>query len=141
MDLIRLWLLGYIKPARMVDEPATKPAPQWGLFAQLVRSLLDALLLYLPLSLLGFVPPMPSFLPLFPTEHYFRTLVWLAPIVLIAELLLQAAVTHTVIRLTGRPSDFDRIVNIMGMPGLVVGAFAAAQRPGEPPGGLAGATE
>jgi hypothetical protein len=107
----------------MVDELQSKPAPHWGLLAQLVRSLLDAILLYLPLSLMGLVPPMPSNLSAFPTEGYYGTLVWLAPIVLMAELLMQAAVAHVVIRLTGRRSDFDQIVNIGGMAALVVGAF------------------
>jgi hypothetical protein len=40
-----------------------------------------------------------------------------------AEMLMQAAVIHVVIRLTGRPGNFDQLVNIMGMAALVVGAF------------------
>jgi len=122
MSFFRLWILGYINPVKMVDELQAKPAPHWGLFAQLVRALLDAFLLYLPLSLLGMVPPTPSNLSLFPTEQYYGTLVWLSPIVLIAELLMQAAVIHVVIRLSGRHSSFDQVVNIIGMAALVVGA-------------------
>jgi hypothetical protein len=122
MSFLRTWLLGYINPIKLVDELRTKPAPQWGLLGQLVRALLDSLLLYLPLSLMGLIPPTPSHLSFLPTEHYYASLVWLGPIVLIAEMLMQAAVIHIVLRLTGRRSDFDQIVNISGMTALVVGA-------------------
>jgi hypothetical protein len=121
MSFVRLWFLGYISPVRLVDELRTKPAPHWGLLAELVRALLDSFLLYLPLALMGLVPPTPSHLSFLSTERYYAALIWLAPIVLMAELLMQAAVTHTVIRLTGRRSDFDQIVNICGMAALVVG--------------------
>jgi hypothetical protein len=123
MSFTRLWFLGYINPVRLIDELRTKPAPQWGLLAQLVRALLDSFLLYLPLALMGLVPPTPSNLSFLPTEHYYAALIGLAPVVLIAEQLMQAAVIHVVIRLTGRQSSFDQIVNIAGMAALVVGAF------------------
>jgi hypothetical protein len=126
MSFFRLWLLGYYNPAKMIEELRSKPAPQWGLLAQLVRALLDSFLLYLPLSLMGLVPPTPSNLSFLPTEHYYAALIWLAPVVLIAEQLMQAAVMHVVIRLTGRPSNFDQIVNIVGMAALVVGAVVLA---------------
>jgi hypothetical protein len=122
MSFMRLWLLGYLRPIKMVKELQMKPAPHWGLLAQLVRSLLDALLLYLPLSLMGQIPPTPSHLSLFPTERYYGTLVWLAPLVLMSVLLMQAAVMHIVIRLLGRKSDFDQVINITGMAALVVGS-------------------
>ena len=123
MSFFRVWFLGYTNPAKMIEALRSKPAPHWGLLAQLVRALLDSFLLYLPLSLMGRVPPTPSHLSFLPTEQYYAALIWLGPIVLIAEQLMQAAVIHVVIRLTGRPSNFDQIVNIVGMSALVVGAF------------------
>ena len=123
MSFFRVWFLGYTNPAKMIEALRSKPAPHWGLLAQLVRALLDSFLLYLPLSLMGRVPPTPSHLSFLPTEQYYAALIWLAPVVLIAEQLMQAAVIHVVIRLTGRPSNFDQIVNIVGMSALVVGAF------------------
>jgi hypothetical protein len=123
MSFIRLWFLGYTNPVKLVDELRTKPAPHWGLLAQLIRALLDSFLLYLPLSLMGRVPPTPSNLAILPTEHYYASLIWLGPIVLMAEMLMQAVVIHVIIRLTGRQGNFDQVVNIMGMAALVVGAF------------------
>lgn len=123
MSLIRLWFLGYINPVRMIDALRAEPAPQLGLLAQLVRSLLDSFLLYLPLSLMGWVPPTPSNITFLPTEGYYSTLIWLTPLVLITVLLVQASLIHVVIRLSGRRSEFDQVVNIVGMSALVVGAF------------------
>jgi hypothetical protein len=123
VSFIRVWLLGYVNPAKLVDVLRSKPAPHWGLLAQLIRALLDSLLLYLPLALMGRVPSTPSNLSFLPTESYYRALIWLSPIVLIAELLMIAAFIHTLIRLSGRRSDFDSVVNISGMAALVVGAF------------------
>lgn len=123
MNFIRLWLLGYVNPAKLVDELRSKSAPHWGLLAQLIRALLDSLLLYLPLALMGRQPPTPSNLSFLSTEHYYRALIWLSPFVLMAELMMTAAFLHLVIRLSGRHSDFDQIVNISGMAALVVGAF------------------
>jgi len=123
MSFIRLWLTGYVNPVKLVDELRLKSAPHWGLFAQLVRAMLDSFLVYLPLALMGRIPPMPSNLHFIPTEHYYGALIWLSPIVLIAELVMTAAFFHIALRLTGRHSDFDQIVNISGMAALVVGAF------------------
>ena len=123
MSFIRLWLTGYVNPVRLVDELRSKPAPHWGLFAQLIRALLDSLLLYLPVALMGRIPPTPSNLSFVPTERYYSALVWLSPVVLMAQLMMIAAFIHIAIRLTGRRSDFDQIVNISGVAALVVGAF------------------
>ena len=123
MSFIRLWFTGYVNPVKLVDELRSKPAPHWGLLAQLVRALMDSFLLYLPVSLMGRLPPAPSNLSFIPTEHYYSALIWLSPIVLIAEMMMMAAFIHIALRLTGRHSDFDQIVNISGMAALVVGAF------------------
>ncbi len=50
-------------------------------------------------------------------------MVWLSPIVLIAEWLFWPAFAHVVLRLTGRRSDLDQILNIYGMSCIIVGAF------------------
>lgn len=122
VSFVRLWATGYVDPRRFVEELASKRAPHWGLGAQLLRALLDSLLVYLPFSLMGRVPATPSYLPIIPTERYFAALVWLAPVVLMAQLLLGAGFIHVVLRLLGRASDFDWLVNLVGMAALVVGA-------------------
>ncbi len=122
MAFLRVWLTGYYNPIALAQQLRSKPAPHWGLFAQLLRAGMDSLLVYLPLALMGRVPPTPSFLPFLPTQTYYSSLIWLGPIVLMAELLLSAVILHVVLRLLGRHSDVDQIINIGGMSALVVGA-------------------
>ena len=122
-DFLRVWLTGYANPAKLIDGLADKPAPHWGLYGHLLRALMDSFLLYLPLYLLGRTPPTPSYVSFIATEKYYGALVWLAPIVFTAQWILQSGVMHVALRLSGRPSDLDRILNITGMGTLVVGAF------------------
>lgn len=123
MSFIRLWCTGYYNPVKMIEELRSKPAPRWGFYGQLLRALLDSLLLYLPVALMGRIPPAPSNISFLPTGQYYWHLIWIAPIVLGAEWLLWSAFTHVVLRLAGRRSDFDQILNIVGMATIVVGAF------------------
>lgn len=123
MSFLNLWLAGYTRPSKFIDDLRSKPAPHWGIYAQLLRAGLDSLLVYLPLTLMGLTPPTPSYLSFIPTEGYYSALIWLTPVVLIAELLIGASFLHVAIRLTGRPSDFDQIINLVGMAALVVGAI------------------
>lgn len=75
---------------------------------------------------MGLTPPTPSYLSFIPTEGYYSALIGLTPVVLIAELLIGASFLHVAIRLTGRPSDFDQLINLVGMAALVVFACFAA---------------
>lgn len=122
MSFVRLWLTGYVNPSRFIEELRSKPAPHWGFYGQLLRAVMDSLLVYLPLTLMGRIPPTPSNLSFIPTERYHGALIWLGPPVLIAELLLGVSFIHLVLRLLGRRSDFDKVFNIVGMAALVVGA-------------------
>jgi len=122
MSFVRLWLTGYVNPSRFIEELRSKPAPHWGFYGQLLRAVMDSLLVYLPLTLMGRIPPTPSNLSFIPTERYYGALIWLGPPVLIAELLLGVSFIHLVLRLLGRRSDFDKVFNIVGMAALVVGA-------------------
>ena len=123
MSFIRVWFTGYYSPARMIEQLQSKPAPHWGFYGQFLRAALDSLLVYLPVALMGRVPPTPSNLSFLPTEQYYWHLIWLSPLVLGAEWLLVSAFTHVVLRLAGRRSDIDQILNISGMATIVVGAF------------------
>jgi hypothetical protein len=123
MDFFQLWLTGYVKPIRFIDELKSKPAPHWGFYAQLLRAAFDSLLVYLPVALMGRVPPTPSYISCIPTEHYYAALIGLTPVVLMSQLLLGTSFLHVAIRLSGRPSDFDQILNIVGMAALIVGAI------------------
>jgi hypothetical protein len=122
MNFIQVWFTGYFNPIRFVDFLKGKPAPQWGLFAQLLRALMDSTLIYLPVHLMGRTPPTPSHLVFIPTERYYFALIWLAPLVLLIILLVQSVVIHVLLRLTGQASDIDQLINLIGMSALVVGA-------------------
>ena len=123
MGFFRVWLAGYYSPARVVEGLKGAPAPQWGVYAQVFRALLDGLLLYLPLTLMGRQPSTPPYLSIFSAEGYYGTLVWLAPLFLVGQWLMLSALVHVLLRLLGRRSDLDQILNITGMAALIVGAF------------------
>jgi len=126
MSFVRVGLTGYYNPVKMIEQLRSEPAPQWGFYGQFLRAALDSLLVYLPVALMGRIPPTPSNLSFLPTEQYHWHLIWLSPIILGADWLLAAAFTHVVLRLAGWRSDFDQILNIGGMAALVVGAFLSS---------------
>lgn len=123
MNFLQVWLTGYFNPSRMVEALAEKPAPHWGFYGQLCRAMLDSLLLYLPLALMGWEPSTPSYLIFLPNGIYFVVSVFFMPVFLLAQWLLLSVIVHSILRLSGRQSDVDQILNITGMAALVVGAF------------------
>lgn len=123
MAFLRAWVSGYWAPRRFADYVQRGRAPQWGLWAVLLRSALDALGLYLPMALLGRIPPTPSYITFLPEAKYYFALVWLVPVIFLMQWLLGGAVMHLVFRLAGRRSDFDAILTLTAMASLVVGAF------------------
>ncbi len=123
MNFTQVWFTGYVNPVRFVDALKNKSAPHWGFYAQVLRSLMDSLLLYLPVALLRRQPPTPSYLTFIPTDQYYIALIWLTPLVFMVEWLLGAVVVHVVLRLSKLPSDIDQILNLTGMASLVIAAF------------------
>lgn len=126
MSFFQTWLAGYYNPSRVVDGLQTGPAPRWGVYAQVIRVLLDALFLYLPLALMGRQPSTPSYLTFLPTENYYLVSVFLAPVFILAQWLLLSVIVHVILRLAGQPSDVDQILNVTGMAGLIAGAVLIA---------------
>ncbi|HSV31274.1 MAG TPA: YIP1 family protein [Atribacteraceae bacterium] len=120
MYFLRICLLGCYHPIQFAETLKDKPAPHWGFYAQLLRSMIEALLLYLPAALLRKTPPVPSYLTFIPSENYFAVLVWLTPLIFLAQWLLGAGVAHLFLRMKGIPSDIDQVLNITGMASLVV---------------------
>ena len=121
MNYFKLWLTAYINPKKFADELATKPAPNWGFIAALQRGLMDSLFIYLPVYLLGRIPPTPSNLSFLSTENYYGALIFLAPIVLIIEWLISSSLMHLILKLSSKRSDFDQILNISGFVALAIG--------------------
>jgi hypothetical protein len=118
MNFFQVWMTGYYNPSKLIDELRSKPAPYWGIYAQLLRAALDSLLVYLPVHLMGRYPPLQSYLSFIPTDRYYLGLVWLAPIILIVILLMQSIYIHFILRMLKRSSDIDQIINIIGMSAL-----------------------
>ncbi len=123
MNYVKLWLTAYINPKKFADELATKPAPKWGFFAALQRGIMDSLFTYLPVYLLGRIPPTPSNLSFIPTENYYGSLIFLAPIVLITIWLTSSSLIHLILKLSSKRSDIDQILNISGFSALAIGTI------------------
>ena len=68
----RVWLTGYVNPAKLIAGLKDKPAPHWGFYAHMLRAAMDSFLLYLPLFLLGRTPPTPSYLSFIATASWLR---------------------------------------------------------------------
>ena len=123
MSYLTLWFTAYFNPKRFADELKTKPAPQWGFYAALQRSLMISLLTYLPSYLLGSIPPTPSNLSFISTESYYGALIFLTPVVLLTIWLFSSSLIHLILKLSSKRSDFDQILNISGFSALAVGTI------------------
>ncbi len=119
MGLLQLWLAALFHPSLAFDEIKRKPAPQWGLYATLLRALFIMLIWYLPLYLLGLKPSPPSYLTFVSTEHYYGASMIIFPLYNIGIWLLFSALAYVILRLGGWKSDIDQILNIGGLAGLV----------------------
>ena len=119
MSFLRVWFLGIINPSRMFDELKGKLAPQWGLWAVLVSSIVSSLTTFLPLYMLRRVPFSPSSLSILPTDQYYRAQMFFFPVFALAVWLLISGITHIILRLTSKVNSFDQILNIVGISGLV----------------------
>ena len=120
MNLMRLWQIGLLHPARAFDAIRSKPAPQWGFWIVVFFNVIISLVTILPLVLLGHPPLMPSALTFLPTESYLAAEIFFLPILRVAVYLLGAAIIHVGLRLLNRTSDIDQILNIGGLATLIV---------------------
>jgi hypothetical protein len=120
MNFVQVWLVGYTNRKKFLNELKIKSAPHWGLYATVLRGLMDSILLYLPISVMGRQPPTPSYLTILPTENYYKILVGITPLIFLIQWLLSAAIIHVFLRLNNIPSDMDQVLNITGMASLVI---------------------
>jgi Yip1 domain len=119
MNFVRVWLSGVIHPGRSLDELKDKPAPQWGLRAVLIRFVTTALIEPFTLYLLGRKPFAPSYLTFLSTKDYYRAEVFFLPLFGLTLWLLMSALAHVLLRVAGKGSDMDRILNIVGLGMLI----------------------
>ena len=119
----RAWLSGYRSPSHVIEGLRGRPAPQWGFYGQLTRTVLDSLLLYVPLALMGREPSTPPYLTFLSADRYYAASALFMPVFILLHWLLLSALVHLLLRLAGRRSQIDLIMNVTGMTALAVGAF------------------
>jgi hypothetical protein len=119
MNFAQLWFTGLINPVRAWRGMMDKPSPRWGFFAVLARFVLTALLVTLPLYLLGRQPFAPSSLGFLATNSYYQAQVFFLPLFGLGIWLLMSAVAHVALRLAGKESHFDLVLNMIGMGMLI----------------------
>lgn len=119
MNFVQVWLLGLINPSRSFEELKSKPAPMWGFWAVVIRFVVTSLTTILALHLLGRVPFASSRLTFLATKNYYSAEIFFLPIFGLAIWLLGSAIIHVALRLARKVSDFDQILNIVGMGMLI----------------------
>ena len=119
MEFLRIWVLSLFKPAWVFGRLKEKPAPSWGFLAVAIRFVGTSLTTILALHLLGHEPFVPSYLTFLGTETYYRAEIFFLPAFGFALWLLGSALVHLILRLSGRASDFDQILNVVGMGMLI----------------------
>jgi hypothetical protein len=103
----------------MADALHGMPRPLYGLVAVLLRFIGTSLTTVLFLHILGRLPFAPSELVRLPIEKYYSAEVWFLPAWGIGIWLLMASVSHLILRVFKAESDFDHILNIIGIGMLV----------------------
>jgi hypothetical protein len=122
MSYLKLWFYFYVNPKKYADNITNSPAPVWGLAATMQRAIMDAVLLYLPIALLGRISPESPYLRFISADNYYFALIGIAPVVLFLEWLLSASAIYLLLRLFKYRSSFDLILNISGFGALGIGS-------------------
>jgi hypothetical protein len=110
----RLWFLGITNPRAAFEELRHKPAPSWGFWAIMVRFVITALTSILALHLLNREPFVDSFLTFLQADQYYLAEIFFLPVFGLAGWLLSGGVVHLILRLAGKQSSFDWILNVIG---------------------------
>lgn len=113
-------MLGLLRPPEAFAELKSELPPLWGFLAVLTRfaggSLIGAVLLLLLPHRRPFERPYFSFLG---EETYYAAQVFISPLFGIAIWLLMGSIAHLILRLSGRTSEFDQILNVIGLGMLI----------------------
>ncbi len=99
----------------MTEELKHKSAPLWGFVMVLIRFIITSLTSLLALYLLHRIPFAPSKLTMLPIEQYYRAEIFFLPLWGIGIWILMAGLSHLSIRIFRGASDYDQILNIIGM--------------------------
>jgi hypothetical protein len=120
MKLSLLWWTAIVHPRIAFEEVKMKPAPLWAFKVILIFNILISLTTNLARVLSGGKVLLASWLTFLPDERYLFAQLFFIPPLRMATWLLGSAVVHLGIRLSGRPGDFDRVLQIGGVQYLVV---------------------
>jgi hypothetical protein len=119
-DFLRLWFIGITRPSSAFQMLERKPAPAWGLISTLVRFIGTSITSILALRLINFKPFVPSYLTFLNDSNYYRVEIFFLPLFGIGAWLLSSALVHLILRISGRESNIDWIMNVIGFALLVV---------------------
>lgn len=119
-DFIRVWFLAIPKPILAFSILEEKTAPKWGFIAILVRFIGTSLTSILALHLMNFRPFVPSYLSFLGEANYYQAEIFFLPFFGIGAWLLSSALVHLILRISGRESTIDWILNVIGFSLLVV---------------------
>lgn len=119
VNIAAMWFNGVTKPSRMIKELSGKPAPYYGLLLVLIRFIVTSLTSILALYLLKRLPFTSSNLAFLTVENYYRAELFFLPVWGVAIWILMGGIAHVIIRLIGKESNFDYILNIVGM-GMII---------------------
>jgi hypothetical protein len=116
---LRIWRDGWVHPGRAFTALKPLPAPAWGARAMVIRWLGTAVTTGLLSWLLGRRPIAPSYLTFMPPVTDRPAWILLSLAFGAGIWLLMSATAHVIFRLAGRPCDFDRVLNIVGLGMLI----------------------
>jgi hypothetical protein len=116
----RIWLHLALRPVIGFRDLAEQPAPLWGLYAVLARFVPTSLTSILALFLLGRRPFVPSYLAFLDDAAYYRAEIFFLPLFGLLAWLLASALVYLLLRLLGKPSSIDWIMNVIGFSLLAV---------------------
>ena len=119
MGFFGVWFSGIVNPSRAYDLLKDKKAPELGLYAVLTRFLGTSLTTILLLFLMQYKPFQPSYLTFLSTQNYYKAEIFFMPVFGLFIWLLMSGTAHLIFRLSGRSSDFDKLLNVVGFGMLV----------------------
>jgi hypothetical protein len=118
MNFLATWLTGYFNPGRAFERVADKPVT-WGLSGVLVCWTGRALLLVLPLYLMGYPLLTDPWIPI-PAQHYYLAEVFFFPVLGILQWLSGGLVMYLLLRLVNGIRVFRPILNYIGLSALII---------------------
>jgi hypothetical protein len=120
IEFVRVWLIGISHPVRAFRMLEEKPSPSWGFVSILTRFIGTSLTSILALRLLDFKPFVSSYLTFLSDSNYYQAEVFFLPVFGVGAWLLSSALIHLILRISGRESNIDWIMNVIGFSLLVV---------------------